>query len=390
MNTVGGTVKSHWDADPQLQNIPVTKNGYIYVYCSNESPVNVFFDNLQVTHERSALLEETHYYPFGLTMAGISSKSAGGLENKIKYNGKELQSKEFSDGSGLELYDYGARLQDPQLGRWWTQDKFAEVYVALTPYHYAANNPVKIVDEAGHLLRDGTKQNNIIATSTGNIYTRTSDVTGTDGNTYRVNGTFKEVVVYTDKGTPITALQMVSQYVQQQSTDAQGNTIYTPATNAPINVDGSQNCHGNTFADGKLVIIASEGNINTILKEDGYTSKGVTMENADAFTMSYGFPYHSGKVKNREFNSDHDLEKPQSTTMEKEKEHTGYQPDGTTTLYDRKGTDKQVSTKVGKAANGIRTMTQQQATDLRKKNGLNTSNKAKGKLNDSPYKLEGQ
>ncbi|MEO6729798.1 MAG: RHS repeat-associated core domain-containing protein, partial [Ferruginibacter sp.] len=130
-------------------DVSITKNGYLYVYVSNESKGNVYFDDIRIEHKRGAMLEETHYYPFGLTMIGISSKAAGKLSNDLKYNRKEEQTKEFSDGSGLEEYDYGARHYNAQIGRWQVIDPLAEKYFSETGYNYVLNNPVNFIDKDG-------------------------------------------------------------------------------------------------------------------------------------------------------------------------------------------------------------------------------------------------
>ena len=131
--------------------LPITNNGYLYIYVSNETPnIDVFFDNLQVTHIRGPLLQEQAYYPFGLQMAGISSQALNfdKFTNSYKFNsGDELE-------ESINLYSTYYRGYDPQLGRFNGIDILGESTFDFSPYHFSANNPISFSDPSGAKYMD--------------------------------------------------------------------------------------------------------------------------------------------------------------------------------------------------------------------------------------------
>lgn len=138
---------------------------YIYNYTDHLGNIRLSYTLDPVTNVLK-ILEENHYYPFGLKHTNYSSDRRSYIPEtdlnpklilpvvedsyKYKYNGKEWQ-----DELGLNFYDYGARNYDPAIGRWMNIDPLAEVSRRWSPYTYCYNNPIVFVDPDGMLAGVG-------------------------------------------------------------------------------------------------------------------------------------------------------------------------------------------------------------------------------------------
>ena len=140
------------DAAPALVlpvNTKAPKNGFAYIYVSNESAEPVYFDNLQVSQKHQQIIEEDHYYAFGLKIAAISSKKLGDINEGSLKNNNLYNDKELNDDADLNWYDYGFRSYDPQIGRFPQLDPLTDDYPELTPYQYGSNDPIANIDVDG-------------------------------------------------------------------------------------------------------------------------------------------------------------------------------------------------------------------------------------------------
>ena len=136
------------------QKLLLTEEGYINLTGTQQYHYYLkdHQGNNRVVINRSGTVEETnHYYPFG----GVFGTT--GNTQPYKYNGKEFDTKK-----GLNWYDYGARHYDAALGRFTTNDRFAEKYYSMSPYQYGANNPVNNIDVNGDTIVVNPNPNGLI------------------------------------------------------------------------------------------------------------------------------------------------------------------------------------------------------------------------------------
>ncbi len=117
------------------------------VYVENLAGVPVWFDDLEIQAGAlpvAVVVQETHYDPWGLELAGIGYNASGNPEHDFKFQGKELVG-DF----GLGWYDFLWRQYDPVLGRFNSVDPMAHLMRRVSPYAFVFNNPLRFVDPDG-------------------------------------------------------------------------------------------------------------------------------------------------------------------------------------------------------------------------------------------------
>ena len=112
----------------------------------NSQEINYFItDHLgsvrAIVNTAGTAVEQNDFYAFGAKhVRGTYPKN----DNRLDYNGKEEQTT-----GDLKYLDYGARMYDNTIGRWFNTDPLAEKYYSYSPFNYCINNPLILIDPIG-------------------------------------------------------------------------------------------------------------------------------------------------------------------------------------------------------------------------------------------------
>jgi RHS repeat-associated protein len=108
----------------------------------SDKKIPVSTNGTTVDYYTADIITANDYYPGGMLMPGRKYQT-GNAFYRYGFNGKEKVS-EINNSD----YDYGARIYDSRLGRWFATDRQAKAWI--NPYEYCSNSPTNLIDPDGN------------------------------------------------------------------------------------------------------------------------------------------------------------------------------------------------------------------------------------------------
>lgn len=219
-NYAGGYIYQHTQSNSetlQFFNQPegyVKPNGthfeYVYQYKDHLGNVRLSYQDINNNGavDSSEILEENHYYPFGLQHKGynnVVNANANDTASKFKFNNAEIE-----DALGLNLYEMTWRQYDPSIARWTGIDPIT--HHSMSTYTAFDNNPVFWADPSGADSenyfedppdRDGIRPEEIYYDEDGRAYSWDDEL-----GVWLDHSALEEVLVKVEKSNPFEELDL--------------------------------------------------------------------------------------------------------------------------------------------------------------------------------------
>jgi RHS repeat-associated protein len=132
----GSTYISNLTITTRIGNTPNT-----YKAANSIEFVGEYVDNGSEEYE-AFIVNQTNPDP-NPTTGTVNSCNVDGY--RYGFNGKELD----KDITGTTAYDYGFRIYNPTLGKFFSVDPLTKSYPYYSPYHFAGNTPIQAIDLDG-------------------------------------------------------------------------------------------------------------------------------------------------------------------------------------------------------------------------------------------------
>lgn len=142
--------------------------------------MDVYFDDLLVTHQYSDIVAGSDYYPFGLE---IKDRQITRERYRYGYQGQFAEKDDETGWNHFELREY-----DPVIGRWISMDPYGQHW---SPFIGIGNDPTNMIDFDGGYSKWGASIRAFLTRGSSPIYQAEDYEWGfnaPDGSTYEVNG----------------------------------------------------------------------------------------------------------------------------------------------------------------------------------------------------------